>query len=205
MNGKAIKVVTVVLNFPTVIAIFIVYAKAIASAMFGNSYFTASAAKVERLKEDIAELDDAETGCKRNPPTYTIQQRNAALELVKADLRSLRNDVQEVANADPANAEAIIASSGMSIKGKSFHGKKQNTAKDGIESGSVELTAEGPGFHDWRMSTDGINWILLPSSSKSSTTAKDLTPGTIYYFQNRKVFPGNEKGEWSQSIAIMVR
>ena len=63
------KLITLVLNFPTVIAVFIVYAKAIYIAMFENLYFTASAAKVTKLNTDIIALDAAETGCKTSPPT----------------------------------------------------------------------------------------------------------------------------------------
>ena len=204
MNGKMIRLITVVLNFPTVIARFIVYAKAIYVAMFENPNFTASAAKVTKLNNDIAALDAAETGCKTSPPTKTVEERNAALEKVKADLRSLRNDVQEVADADPANAEAIIASSGMSSKYQGHHGKQQNTAKDGVEQGSVDLTAEGAGAHEWRISTDELSWTLLPSSWTAKTTVTDLTPGTVYSFQNRRMLPNNEKSEWSQSVKIRV-
>lgn len=198
------KLITVVLNFPTVIAVFIVYAKTIYAAMFENPHFTASAAKVTKLNTDIAVLDAAETGCKTTPPTKTVEERNVALEKVKADLRSLRNDVQEAADADPANAEAIIANAGMSLKDQAHHGKQQNTAKDGVEQGSVDLTAEGAGAHEWRISTDELNWTLLPASLTAKTTVTDLTPGSVYYFQNRRMLPNNEKSEWSQSVKIRV-
>ena len=198
------KLITVVLNFPTVIAIFIVYAKAIYVAMFENPDFTASAAKVTKLNTNIALLDAAETGCKTSPPTKTVEERNAALEKVKANLRSLRNDVQEAADADPANAEAIIASAAMSAMFRGHHGKQQNTANDGVEQGSVDLTAEGAGAHEWRISTDQINWTLLPACLTAKTTVTGLTPGTVYYFQNRRMLPNNQKSEWSQSVKIRV-
>jgi len=204
MNTKTIKLCTVVLNFPTVIAVFIVYAKAIYMAMFENPYFTDSAAKVTKLNTDIAALDAAETGCKTSPPTKTVEERNAALEKVKADLRSLRNDVQEAADADPANADAIIASAGMSTKDQAHHGKQQNSAKDGIDQGSVDLAGEGAGAHEWRISTDELSWTLLPASLTAKTTVTDLTPGTVYTFQNRRMLPNNQKSEWSQSIKMRV-
>ena len=148
-----VKLITVVLNFPTVIAIFIVYAKAIYIEMFENPCFTAQAAKVTKLNTDIA-----------------------ALKKVKADLRSLRNDVQERADADPANAGAIIASSGMSAKYQGHHGKQQNSAEDGVDQGSVDLTGEGAGAYVWWLSTDEINRTLLPASLTAKTTVSDLTP-----------------------------
>jgi len=205
MSTKTIKLRTVVLNFPRIIAVFIVYAKAIYLAMFENPIFVASATKVANLYLDITALEVAEAGFKRTKPTHTISERNAALEKVKADLRSLRNDVQELADADPVNAESIIESAGMSSKAQVLHGKQQNTVKDGVESGSVELTAEGAGHHQWRISTDEFTWTLLPSSRTASTIVRGLKPGVIYYFQNQRMLPNNEESEWSQSVRIMVR
>ena len=205
MSTKTIKLRTVVLNFPTIIAVFIVYAKAIYLAMFENPIFAASAAKVANLFLDITALEIAEAGFKRTKPTHTISERNAALEKVKADLSSMRNDVQELADADPVNAESIIESAGMSSKSQVLHGKQQNTAKDGVESGSVELTAEGAGHHQWRISTDEKTWTLLTSSRTASTIVRGLKPGAIYYFQNQRMLPNNEESEWSQSVKIMVR
>lgn len=205
MNTKTIKLRTVALNFPRIVAVFIVYAKAIYLAMFDNPIFTASAVKVANLIADIIALEIAEAGFKRKKPTHTISERNRALEKVKADLRSLRNHVQELADADPVNAESIIESAGMSSKAQAIHGKQQNTAKDGVESGSVELRAEGAGPHNWRISTDGIEWTLLSSSRRARKTVKDLKPGIIYYFQNQRMLPNDAESEWSQSVKIMVR
>ncbi len=205
MSTKTIKLRTVVLNFQRIIAVFIVYAKAIYLAMFENPIFAASAAKVANLYPDITALEVAEAGFKRTKPTHTISERNAALEKVKADLRSLRNDVQELADADPVNAESIIESAGMSSKAQALHGKRQNTAKDGVESGSVELTAEGAGHHQWRISTDELTWTLQSSSRTASTIVRGLKPGVIYYFQNQRMLPNNEESDWSQSVRIMVR
>jgi len=197
--------ITVVLNFPRIIAVFIVYSKAIYLAMFENPIFAASAAKVTNLIDDITDLEIAEAGFKRTKPTHTISERNGALEKVKADLRSLRNDVQELADADPVNAESIIESAGMSSKTQAIHGKQQNTAKDGVESGSVELTAEGADPHNWRISTDGIEWMLISSSRRARKTVKGLKPGIIYYFQNQRMLPNDAESEWSQSVKMMVR
>jgi len=205
MNTKMIKVITVALKFPKVVAIFLVYAKAIYMAMFENPLFAAFAAKVAILITDIDALDEAETGFKMVKPTHTRAERNAALEKVKADLRTLRNFVQELVDADPANAESIIESAGMSEGQQTSHGKRKNTVTDGVESGSVYLTGEGAGHHDWRISTDGETWTLLTSTSGGTNTIRGLTPGLIYYFQNRRVLPKDRKSEWSQSVKIMVR
>jgi len=205
MYSKLIKLITVVLNFPTVIAVFIVYARAIYMAMFSNPRFVASAAKVTVLKTDIDALEAAQVGFKTKPQTVSIEDRNNAFEKVKADLRSLRSDVQALADADPANAKSIITSAGMSWKTSSNHGKQQNGATDGDVSGSVDLTAEGAGPHEWRWSTDGVVWHYIRATLGATKTVYGLTPGTVYHFQNSKILPNEEEGEWSQSVTIMVR
>jgi len=205
MNTKMMKVSTVVLKFPTVVAIFLVYAKAIYKAMFENPLFAAFATKIAILITDVIVLDEAETGFKKVKPTHTASDRNAALEKVKGDLRTLRNYVQELADADPANAESIIESAGMSEKQQASHSRRKNTVKDGVESGSVDLTAEGAGPHEWRISTDEITWTFLPATLTAKTIVTGLRPGVTYYFQNRMMLPNGEKSEWSQSVKIMVR
>jgi len=206
MNLKTfVKQVIVVLNFPKVISNFIVYAKAIVMAMEGNPRFTALAAKVTKLKTDITALDVAETAFSTVPPTITIEDRDKALKLVKADLRSLRSDVQNIADADIENAPAIVASAGMSIKRDSTHKAPKNTAVDGSEEGSVNLKGEGAGPHDWRMSTDEKNWTLLPGSRTSTTSVSGLTAGTVYYFQNRRMLPHDVKTDWTPSVKFRVR
>jgi hypothetical protein len=60
----------------------------------------------------------------------------------------LRNHVQNVANANPCIAKVVITSAQTDIKNSSTHGKRQNSTKNSIEKGSVDLTAKGAGAHD---------------------------------------------------------
>ena len=200
-----VKRVTVALNFPLRNTEFILLAKAIYKSMFNNPTFTASTAKIALLNTDIIVLDAAQVACRTTPPTCSVDDRNVAMEIVKNDLRSLRSDVQVLVDANPAQAEAIITSAGMSIKKANTHSNPQNTAKDGVEEGSVELIGEGAGVHDWRMSVDNIEWTFLSSSKTRKTNVFNLTPGNIYYFQNRRMLYHDEKTEWSQSIKIRVK
>jgi hypothetical protein len=199
------KQVIAVLNAPKAISQLIIFAKAIGKAMKSSPYFTASTAKIDKLIADVEVLENAEIAFKTIPPTESIQTRNKALSVVKADLKNMQLIVQLAANEDPDNAETIIASASMSIKTFSIRGKQQNTAENGVEEGSVELTGEGTGPHDWQYSTDGVTWVKLSSSRTSKTTVNDLTPGTLYYFQNRRLLANDEKTEWSPSISVRVR
>ena len=96
--------------------------------------------------------------------------------------------------------KVIVSDANMFIKNFANNKKFKNKAKRGIESGSVILYAEGRGYHDWRMSLDGINWIELKTTSTAKTIIKDLIIGQIYYFQNRKVLSKGHKSAWSQSV-----
>jgi len=197
--------VNVALNLPSKVTEFIPYAKAVSKAMQGNDYFPGSAAKVAVLNVDITALDAAQTGCTTTPPSVSVDARNVALEVVKNDLRTLRNDVQTIADANPTKAEAIITSASMATKKTSFHNKQQNTAKDSVEEGCVDLTAEGRGAHEWRMSVDNSTWTHLPASMTSKTKVSNLTPGSVYYFQNRQMLRNDVKTEWSQSVMIRLK
>lgn len=206
MNERTlIKQAIASLNFPTPVNDFIICAHAIGTSMDGNPYFTASASNVTQLKAHTKTLDDLETDCKTNPLPKTTKARDAARKVVENALRNLRLEVQKVANNDLLNAETIIKSAGMSVKNPTLRGKQQNTAEDGIEEGSVDLTAEGTGPHEWRKSTDDKAWELLPSSRTSKTTVRDLAPGEVYFFQNRRMLTNDEKTEWSQSVKLRVR
>jgi len=200
-----IKQITAVLNFPAALGNFIIYAKAIFMAMNNNDYFTAYVADINKLGEDIASLEEIEAACNTKPPTKTVDERDAALEVVKMDLRTLRNHVQNVANANPRMAKAIIISAGMSVKNSATHGKQMSSAENGTEKGSVNLTGEGAGAHDWRMSLDGTTWIQMTPSFSSKTTFSNLQSNTDYYFQNRRMGANNFYGEWSQSVMITVK
>jgi hypothetical protein len=200
-----IRHILVVLLFPKKINDFITYAKGIFKAMNGNTNFPDSAAKVAVLKTDIDTLDSTESGLLTNPPTTTVEARNAAMEKVKADLRGLRNDVQVVTDATPAQAEVLAKSAGMNVKQVSVQQKRINDAKSGDVSGSVILTADGGGPHEWQMSKDQVTIINLPATSGAKTTVSNLTPGEIWYFRNRPILTQGVEGDWCGWIKVVVK
>jgi hypothetical protein len=199
-----IKTIIAVLKKPVKVGDLITYAKAVYKAMKANALFAASLATLAELETAITALYDAETGHKQKPPTVSTEARNAAKTAVNKLLNTLRDDVQKVADDDPPNAEAIIVAAAMFVKKSSARGKQKNTAENGNEPGTVVLTAEGKGGHEWRMSQDDENWIPLEYTGTSKTVVKGLKSGEIYYFQNRKVYTKGVKSEWSQSIKIRV-
>ncbi len=191
--------------FPTKINDFLTYAKGIYEAMNGNSNFLNSAAKVTSLKTDIDTLDSSESGLLTNPPTSTVEARNAVMEQVKADIRSLRNDVQVVADATPAQAEVLAKSAGMNVKAISIRQKRVNDAYNGDVSGIIIVTAEGGGPHEWQMSKDQVAITNLPATSKAKTKVSNLTEGDIWFFRNRPILKNDVEGDWCEWIKVKVQ
>jgi len=194
----------VVLNIPVGIQNIVGYVTSICKDMTSNKYFTSSATKVANLKIQNDSLATAETNFQMKPPTVTVEERNAALEVVKETLHSLKNDVQEVANASIDEALVIIASSGMSVKSSTTRGKQQDSVTDGEAEGSVILKAAGRGPHDWRYGTDGIVWTTK-STRTSRTKVSNLIVGELYHFQNHPILSDDKDIKWSQTIKFRVR
>jgi len=204
-TNSAIQEILVALNLPNPVSNLIIKAKSIEKAMTGNAYFPNSLARLTELGKNIDNLVKSETGFNTTPPSVSKETRDIHKMAVKSDLRKLRNDVQDVVDANPAAALEIIASASMDAKKKTRRKKRQNDAVNGEEEGSAWLTAEGTGPHEWRQSQDEKEWTMLPATRTSQTMVEDLTSGAVYYFQNRPIHSGNLVAEWSQSIKLRIR
>jgi hypothetical protein len=203
--NSSIQEILVVLNLPGSVSNLIIKAKSIHTGMTGNTYFPNSTARLTELGKDIDNLLKSETGLNTKPPTVSRETRDTHKLAVKSDLRKLRNDVQDAVDANPAAALEIIASASMDYKKKTGRGKRQNDAVNGDEEGSVWLTAEGGGPHEWRLSMDEKVWTPLPATRTSQTMVEDLTSGAVYYFQNKPILWGRQAADWSQSIKLRIK
>jgi len=204
-TNSATQETLVALNLPNPVSNLIIKAKSIEKAMTGNAYFTGSAARLTALGKSIDDLVKSETGFNTTPPSVSKETRDTHKMAVKNDLRKLRNDVQDAVDANPVAALEIIASASMDAKRKTHRDKRQNDAVNGDEEGSVWLTAEGIGPHEWRRSLDEKEWIQLPSTRTSQTIVEDLISGTVYYFQTRPILSGKQVADWSRAIKLRIR
>lgn len=196
----------VALNLPDRNTDFISYAKSIQKAMAGNPNFTSSAAKVNQLLTDVNALDLSQTAMGTKPPTTTAAARDVHVEVVKADLRVLKTDVQTAADAKPASAEAIILSSGMSIRKTTSPSGYSNEVVDDVQLGSVILYATGGGPHEWQQSSDaGLNIIRLDATLVAKTVVSNLEPGKQIWFRNRAMYKNNMYGEWSTWLSFFPK
>jgi hypothetical protein len=197
--------VIVTLKMPTECNNFIPYARGIHSSMTNSDRFSSLSAKLGTFDSTITKLSDAQTACKSKPPTGTVQTRNTYWSSACKELKTLKGNVQEIADNDPVNAKAIAIDAGMSYKLVKKRGSQKPTAKDGPDEGSVILFAGVPGPSNWRESKDDENWNNLTGSKTSRKNLKNRIPGEVYFYQYSQPLPNGEDSPWSESIRIRLK
>jgi hypothetical protein len=193
------------LNLPRRIPDAIVYAQSVAAALDGNPAFPSPRPPLATFKADVAALDAAHVRTLTRA-LGTAAERDARLETVVLALSSLRRYVQHVANASPGEAEAIIASAGMSVKRSSGHPKPAFEAKQGPVSGTALLVAKAPktrASYDWQSSLDGIVWVDLERTMRADTAVSGLVACNRYLFRYR-VLKKDGVGDFSDAVSLLV-
>ena len=162
------------------------------------------------LQTDINTLASKEALVKAKMPG-AVNDRDAAVKVVRNDLHNERAYVESVVNADPANAKdaaKFAEAAGMSLRKAPVQSKPPLAVKAGATSGSLHVVAKatkGAKANNWQMSTDGgKTWVDLPSTTKSRTQVANLTPGTTVQFRQQAVTKTGE-GDWSLPIPHVVQ
>jgi len=165
----------------------------------GNSSFplpwTSNLPTLVTFSADITLLDNAQAAVKAK--TGTTLARNTALENVHGDLRKIQTMVQTAADNNPKNAEDITKNAGFDFKIINIKQKQKNDARNTDVSGTVMLTADGQGAHEWQMSPDQKTITNLPATKQAHTLVSGLTPGQQYYFRNKKIPTKKQQFDWS--------
>ncbi len=189
--------ITAVLNMPDDYLAQGKHAGNIITASKGSTYVKVPPANFDAADQALADFQKAATPA----------ARNAALRPLRQALQGIMFYFQSAANADPAKAETIIESGGFKVKKIVPRQNGDFTISNGINSGTVNLEAEGAGnyaCHDWRYSADGTTFTRLPPTINAHTQMAGLTPGHWAYFTHEVVT--NEGGQGvSQVEKIMVQ
>ena len=117
-----------------------------------------------------------------------------------------RTYVETIANQHAEDAEAVVASSGMSVKQSAGPSKADFAVQQGTVSGSVRLTVRHPGIvtsFDWQTSSDGDHWVDEPSTVRANLDIDGLTPGIRYCFRYRTL-TRDGKSDWSDPLTLLV-
>lgn len=200
-----IRRIIAVLKLSKKVAQAIQQARLIVQSMTGNANFPTPSPALNTVSGHIDDLENAQLAALTRAQG-TVEARNAALLVVAEDLRDLTFYVQTIADANPANSEAIIESAGLTVKRVTPRAPVEFEAKNSTISGTVLLKAkavEGRCSHDWQVSINGNQWTALPSTIQAKTTADGFTPGSRQYFRHRLVTKDGPQA-WSQPFSLII-
>jgi hypothetical protein len=194
-------------NVPTTSTGLITYTHALIAGLTGNAHIPNSAALVTTLSGLLPTYETAQAATVSRTQG-TVGARNAARAALRSAIRATVASIQQAADADPDNAEAIITSTSLRVRKVPVRVKAPFAVKQGNVSGTAILTAKAQGPHasyDWQMSVDGGHtWTDLTSTTKARTTVSGLPVGTTVSFRFRALTPEGQ-GDWSQPIALLVK
>lgn len=192
-----------VLKLPRGINNEIVYLRDIYDKMSADSLYSGSAAKLALFTTEIKDFFDVQTAFKAKPPTKTKQNRDDAQDKAELRAHSLQRDVQELADANPADAEAIITGANMSIKIIKVRTPQQNSYEWGDEPGTLIFYAEGEGTHEWQSSEDGENWRNDGATGIAKKTYPSELASKVRYCRNRRIMTRGRYGPWSNPVEVI--
>jgi hypothetical protein len=201
----ATKVVSAVLKLPVRVKNVGAYAQNIITLCTGNTTLPNPSPPLATLEADLTAFNAAEAQV-LNRTKGAAESRNAKLATLKGDLEHLMDYVQLVADASPANAEAIIQGAGFAVRKIGSHIKAPLTVKQGDVSGAVKLAAKSVAqraSYNWQYSTDQKTWTDAPTTLQAKTDISGLTPATTYYFRFQGVTKAGV-GDFSQVVSLLV-
>ena len=196
---------TAVLKIPARKANVAAFATSVINAMTGNASFPNPSPSLATVSADLAAYEAAEAQVVTRVKGAAVT-RNAKYIVLHTDLEHLMGGVQQVADANPANAQSIIESAGFSIRKNTLHPKAPFKVEAGGVPGSVKLIAKAVDHrasYEWQYSTDQKTWTSAPTTLQAKTVITGLTSGTVFYFRVRGVTKTGE-GAFSQIVQILV-
>ena len=187
--GATAQIPKAVLKMPSKIGDQIIRVTDIKGKLTNNTYFptgwVAGTLTQTQFNSDVQAFLDAETAVNAKEPG-AVGQRDQAFTTLKEDLGEVMAMVQSKAKANPTNANAIINGAGFFVRTNTGGKKRHNEAYNTQIPGTVILTSDTPGPHEWEMSKDMVNITKLPSTTGGKTKVTGLTVNDSLYFRNKK-------------------
>lgn len=198
---------TAVLKIPKQAVMVIAYAQNVRDCLTNNAHVPSPTPTLDVFDADIKALTEAQSKAQSGYPG-AVKVRDARVKKVKKSLRKLLDCVQLAADAQPTveEAEAVILSAGMSVRGSRGRVKPPFAVKQLPTSGSVRLDARAAGrkaVYFWEVSVDQTTWTEAGRSVHSTYSLTGLTPGRTYHFRFR-VLTGAGTSDASHVVSLMV-
>jgi hypothetical protein len=192
---------------PTHVADQIKYGESVYAGITTSKYMPAGDPVVPAFHDALTKLSATETAAQTRAKG-TIPARNAARVVFIGAAHAVKARAQALADADPENAEAIITSMNLALKKLTKRQKQEFGAKNGANSGSVEVFAKSAGpraCYEWQYSVDGgKTWTQVANTMQAKTTITGLPVATMVQFRYRVTTKAG-MGDWSQPISLLVR
>ena len=207
MRATIIHRVTAVLNLPEHVPDQIKFGEGVQSGLNNNPYFPLPDPIIAAYIVALGNYSAAETAAQTRAKG-TIPARNAAKVVFIGATHALKARVQQVADANPENAEAIITSTNLMVRKAAIRQRQTFMAKPGTISGSVHLTAQSAGpraCYEWQYSIDGgKTWVQVANTMQAKTTIVGLPVAVVVEFRYR-VTTKLGMGDWSLPTSILVK
>ncbi|MHB8402405.1 MAG: hypothetical protein ACYDCN_10360 [Bacteroidia bacterium] len=176
--------------------------KLTSNATFLATSWPPNIVSLAQFTTDVNTFLDAVTAVKNK--TGTVGDRNAAFAVVMEDLKAIMTMVQRKANANISLAEGIITGAGYVVRTRKQREKQTNDAKNTEIAGTVLLTSDTPGHHEWEMSKDQVTIVHLPATSTAHTHVENLIPKDDWWFRNKKQDTKKRKYGWCGWIKLTI-
>jgi hypothetical protein len=206
MTTSKVQRLLLVGKLPLAVLALIKFVQGLIAALTNNAHLPSPNPPLVKLTASLNALVTAEAATKTRA-AGTVPARDAARLQVISDVHALKAYVQQVADANPDQAAAIITSAGFTTRKATVRVKPPFAAKPGLVSGSVKLVARSAGLrasYEWQMSTDeGKTWLVIPPSLQAHTTVVGLAVTTTVLFRYRAITKAGP-GDWSLTTSIVV-
>jgi hypothetical protein len=199
----------------TKIVLLLAAAKAVYNGMSAAvARFPAPTPALAILQTQTTALDAAQQMVARRSGGEATATRNSARNALWASLQSEKAYVQATADANEADAVAIIKSAGFDVAApQPARSKPVLDAKLTVTSGTVKLVANAMALagsskrhatYNWQYSADGGHtWLAAPSTSEAASSIVGLPLVTTCSFRVCVTLKGVMQ-PWSQVVTLLV-
>ncbi len=182
-------------------------ARYVVVSMTGNANFTTPNPPLATVTTNVDDLEAAKIAADGGGPddTANMHAKEAVLDM---SLKLLGAYVEDVANVNPLNAEAIILSAGMEVKGKGGNVIQDFDVRTTDNPGEVKLQRKGVdrGTYEFQMCMDPsveANWQKIYQGTRGRIVKNGLTSATKYFFRAAAI-DKNGPSAWSDVKSILV-
>jgi len=207
MSSIKQNLVFVALKLPLPVPQLIKVAQAIIAALTNNPHIPNPNPPLSALTGALDTLVTTEAAT-RTRAAGTVAARNVARTNLLSLLHATRANVQQVADADPEQAAAIITSAGMAVRKAAARSKAPFEVKPGAVSGTVHVAAKAVAArasYEWEWSVDGgKTWTPASPTLQSKTGIAGLPVSTLVQFRFRAITKKGA-GDWSQPVSLLVK